>query len=199
MLSRHVNGAFWAAGIIFIAAVYPQMKAYQDSIVTFNKADLPPEVASAEEIPQIKIGQFEKYEIDALARNMYFEAANQGSAGMRGVAAVTLNRLFDRRHRFGRTIREVVYQRTARPIKSAHGKMLGYKTVCQFSWVCEKHSPPRGKNWVLAQMLAKQLYLRGDLVKNPVPTAQYYMNPSLTNVRWNKEQVAIIGAHHFYK
>src|SRR5690606_12607412 len=65
-------------------------------------------------------------ELQCLQKNVYYEARNQSEAGMRAVAAVTVNRA--RSTRFPDNICDVVYQRN--------------KRACQFSWVCQNKKPP---------------------------------------------------------
>jgi spore germination cell wall hydrolase CwlJ-like protein len=68
-----------------------------------------------------------------LAKNVYFEARNQGVAGQIAVAQVTLNRVNDRR--FPNTVREVVTQGLTK--KSWRGNIYPIKNKCQFSWYCD--------------------------------------------------------------
>lgn len=68
-------------------------------------------------------------EIDCLARNIYFEARNQSTAGMFAVGLVTLNRV--KSQRFPDTFCEVVHQakvdHNGNPVLHA----------CHFSWYCD--------------------------------------------------------------
>ena len=74
-------------------------------------------------------------QIECLAKNMYFEARGQGTAGVLAVSFVVLNRVND--HRFPNTICEVVYQAITRPSWKNKNKRYPIKNRCQFSWYCD--------------------------------------------------------------
>ena len=63
-------------------------------------------------------------QIECLAKNLYFEVGNQGTAGMLAVSSVVINRVND--DRFPNTMCKVIYQKRG--------------GVCQFSWYCDKKS-----------------------------------------------------------
>jgi spore germination cell wall hydrolase CwlJ-like protein len=85
-----------------------------------------PESVAAEE--------YDDQEVTWLAKNVYFEARNQGIAGQIAVAQVTLNRVKDRR--FPNTIKGVVTQSLYK--KSwRDGSPVPIKHKCQFSWWCD--------------------------------------------------------------
>ena len=65
-------------------------------------------------------------EVHCLAKNIYFEARNQGEYGKFGVAQATLNRVDS--PKFPDSICEVVFQ----PSNIANRRHL-----CQFSWYCD--------------------------------------------------------------
>ena len=76
--------------------------------------------------------------VECLALNMYYEARNQGSAGLLAVSAVVLNRVNDKR--FPNTICEVVYQgptreswKTKQTKTPFDAKFYPIKNRCQFS------------------------------------------------------------------
>jgi spore germination cell wall hydrolase CwlJ-like protein len=73
-------------------------------------------------------------ELTWLAKNVYFEARNQGVAGQLAVAMVTLNRVSDKR--YPNTIREVVTQGLTRA-SWLSGEQVPIKNKCQFSWYCD--------------------------------------------------------------
>jgi spore germination cell wall hydrolase CwlJ-like protein len=84
-------------------------------------------IAKAEESPSM-----------CLAKNIYFEAKNQGTAGWAAVASVTLNRVNDTR--YPNSICEVVYQGPARPSWKDPELMIPIRHKCQFSWYCDGKS-----------------------------------------------------------
>ena len=79
-----------------------------------------------------------------LAKNMYYEARNQGTAGWMAVTAVVLNRVND--DRFPNTICGVVQQGPTRPSWKDPKVRYPIKNRCQFSWFCDgKSDTPRNK------------------------------------------------------
>ena len=68
--------------------------------------------------------QDKEKQIECLAKNLYFEVGNQGTAGMLAVSSVVINRVND--DRFPNTMCKVIYQKRG--------------GVCQFSWYCDKKS-----------------------------------------------------------
>jgi spore germination cell wall hydrolase CwlJ-like protein len=74
-------------------------------------------------------------EVQCLAKNIYFEAKNQGTGGWLAVAFVTLNRVKDTR--YPNTICEVVYQGPSKPSWQDPKKQIPIRHKCQFSWFCD--------------------------------------------------------------
>jgi len=79
-----------------------------------------------------------------LAQNMYYEARNQGSAGILAVTAVVFNRVRD--SRFPNTICGVIKQgptreswktRKIKILPPKERKYYPVKNRCQFSWYCD--------------------------------------------------------------
>lgn len=128
---------------------------------------------------EIYLTEFQKKQINCLARNIYYEARNQSEIGQIAVAHVTLNR---RDHEwFPNRVCSVVYQPN------------------QFSWTIQlKHARPKNEEaWELALEIAKEIYLNsGD---DPTDGATFYHTHSV-NPRWNREMEvsAIIDDHIFY-
>ena len=79
-----------------------------------------------------------KVEKTCLAKNVYFEAKNQGKAGWLAVIFVTLNRVKDTR--FPNTICEVVYQGPTKPSWQNPNEEIPIRHKCQFSWYCDGKS-----------------------------------------------------------
>ena len=124
---------------------------------------LPDSVTNA---PQGDREEWIKQETTCLAKNIYFEARNQGTAGHIAVAAVTLNRVAD--DRYPNTICEVVYQGPHRPSWKGTGEMIPVRHKCQFSWYCDGKSdniPSRGTNGT-GQDAYKDIYLLSELLIN---------------------------------
>lgn len=116
-----------------------------------------------------------------LQKNIYFEARNQGREGMKGVAAVTLNRVND--PRFPDTICEVVYQRK------------------QFSWANRGDREPRltvkaeVRAWEMAGEVAERAML--GIMEHSVGQAQYFHTTSVRPGWRGMEPVITIRDHIF--
>jgi|TARA_R110000824_G_scaffold67401_4_gene174682 spore germination cell wall hydrolase CwlJ-like protein len=74
-------------------------------------------------------------EVTCLADNMYFEARNQGVAGLLAVTNVVMNRVADTR--YPDTICEVVQQGPTTLSWKGTGEHIPVKNRCQFSWYCD--------------------------------------------------------------
>jgi|TARA_B110000240_G_scaffold194918_1_gene243460 spore germination cell wall hydrolase CwlJ-like protein len=86
-----------------------------------------------------------------LAKNMYYEARNQGTAGLLAVSAVVLNRVND--PRFPNTVCGVIRQGPIRASWKKDGTYYPIKHRCQFSWYCD------GKNDIPKDIIRYELYL----------------------------------------
>jgi len=80
------------------------------------------------------ISTYSEQDVIWLAKNVYYEARNQGLAGRLAVAHVTINRVYDAR--FPNTIHEVVTQGPTRPSWRT-GEPFPIRHKCQFSWFCD--------------------------------------------------------------
>lgn len=148
-------------------------------------------------VPELRLTARDREQINCLATNAWQEAANQGEAGMRAVAAVTMNRLFD--GRYGRTVCDVVTAHWRVAERGRDGHVVSYRTHWEFSWLGLPHREPSGPTWRDAQRVAAQVYLRGDTVRDDTRGAKYYLNPALTPLRRDPGAVsAVIGDHTFY-
>ena len=127
-------------------------------------------------------------QLDCLARNIYHEAGYEPFEGKVAVAQVTINRAES--GQFPSDICQVVYQKN----------IVYEKVLCQFSWYCDSASlkkPMNGPVYIESMEVAKKVLLEGfrlPSVKNALYFHGDYINP-----KWNKEQVAKVGRHIFYK
>lgn len=123
-------------------------------------------------------------EVECLARNIYWEAGGEPEVGKVAVAAVTLNRVADRR--FPKDVCGVVAQRGA-------GK-------CQFTWACDgrRHVAPSGDRWREALAIAHRILHLG--YDDPTNGALFFHGVQ-ERTRWNhiRSMVAQIGNHMFYR
>jgi len=127
-------------------------------------------------------------QLECLSRNIYYEAGSEPFEGKVAVAQVTLNRVES--GKFPADVCKVIFQKN----------VFMERVVCQFSWYCEnagKLKPVHGPNYTESVAAAKKVLLenfRLDGLKEAMFYHADYVNP-----RWNKEKVAKIGRHIFYK
>lgn len=123
--------------------------------------------------------------ITCLARSIYWEAKNEGAAGMEAVASVVMNRL---RHKgFPNTICGVVMQ----------GREEG---ACQFSWWCDGRSDDAQEetHYAIAKEIARKA-LNRQLVDRTLGAMYFHQQKISPN--WSAEYLKTvqIGEHVFYK
>lgn len=127
-------------------------------------------------------------QLDCLAKNIYWEAANEPFEGKVAVAQVTLNRA--NHSKYPDDICQVVYQKSK----------VYEKVICQFSWVCEnKHKvrPVNPEAFAEAKKVAK-LVMFEDLRLPSLQTAIFY-HADYVNPGWRYPRLTKIGRHIFYK
>lgn len=127
-------------------------------------------------------------ELICLARNIYYEAANEPFEGQVAVAQVTLNRVES--NLFPNDVCKVVYQKN----------VIYEKTVCQFSWFCDRSSfikPIHKEAYEQSMEVAKKVLLEG--FRLPSIKESLFYHADYVNPKWRKERVAKIGRHIFYK
>lgn len=126
-------------------------------------------------------------QLDCLARNIYWEAANEPFEGKVAVAQVTLNRVDS--GRFADSVCGVVYQKN----------VFYQRVVCQFSWYCETNHRVRPINRELyreSEDVAKRVLLENFRLPG-LKEAMYY-HADYVNPGWNKPRIQKIGRHIFY-
>lgn len=127
-------------------------------------------------------------QLDCLARNIYFEAGNEPFEGKVAVAQVTLNRADS--GKFPSDICKVVYQKN----------IFYEKTVCQFSWYCDRVArirPMHSESYQESMLVAKKVLLEG--FRLPSLTEAMYYHADYVRPDWGREKIAKIGRHIFYK
>jgi len=127
-------------------------------------------------------------QLDCLARNIYHEAGYEPFEGKVAVAQVTINRAES--GQFPSDICQVVYQKN----------IVYEKVLCQFSWYCDSASlkkPMNGPVYVESMEVAKKVLLEGFRIDS-VKKALYY-HADYINPKWNREKIAKLGHHVFYK
>jgi len=138
-----------------------------------------------------------------LAKNIYFEAGVESTAGKLAVANVTLNRTLGTN--YPNTICEVVHE----GIHRYNAKIEEYVPVrdrCQFSWYCDGllDEPREGRTWESAQELAKKVLVNHHdkaLIDITDGATHYHANWMETYPKWSKKKkiMASIDRHIFYK
>lgn len=127
-------------------------------------------------------------QLDCLARNIYFEAGGEPFEGKVAVAQVTINRANS--GQFPGDICKVVYQKN----------IIYDKVLCQFSWYCEQATISRPKNKAVykeSEIVARQVLL--EEFRLPSLKHALYFHATHINPGWQREKVATIGGHVFYK
>ena len=134
-------------------------------------------------------------EIECMAKNIYFEAAVESTAGQLAVAQVTLNRV-ESKH-YPNTVCEVVYQGP----HTATG--FPKRDRCQFSWYCDGKDDEvrnKGKLWNTAHNLAKYVLKRQNDLLDITDGATHYHANYIDAPRWagQKRVTTSIDQHIFY-
>jgi N-acetylmuramoyl-L-alanine amidase len=128
-------------------------------------------------------------DLTCLARNIYFEARGEPTAGQYAVAEVTMNRVSSPHH--PDTVCEVVYEK--------HWESRRRRYVGAFSWTEMESIPaPRGIAWKRAKEVAETVY---DARHTPAVHGALFYHASYVEPAWakGKKQVAEIGTHIFYE
>jgi hypothetical protein len=127
-------------------------------------------------------------QLDCLAKNIYHEAASEPFEGKVAVAQVTMNRAANAG--FPNDICRVVYQKN----------VVYSKVICQFSWYCEtstKTRPIHQSAYRESYEVAKKVLLEGFRLAGL--TEALYYHATYVSPGWNRQQIAKIGNHIFYK
>jgi len=137
-----------------------------------------------------------------LADNMYFEARNQGTAGIIAVSNVVLNRVKSKD--YPNTICEVVRQGPHRESWRKNGVYHPVKHRCQFSWYCDGKSDEipsfDGDIFQLIYEYA-ELYLRPDVILIDITDGATHYHADYVFPEWRKSKTKTveIGDHIFYR
>jgi len=131
-----------------------------------------------------------------LAKNIYFESANQSMAGRLAVAHVVMNR--QESDLFPDNVCGVIYQAKTRV--NWKGNEVPIKHKCQFSWYCDGKSdePKDSQTWLKAIWIA-DLVLSGYYPD--ITEGSLWYHADFVEPYWSKqlELVATIDNHLFYK
>ena len=137
-----------------------------------------------------------------LAKNIYFEAGVESTAGKLAVANVTINRTL--RNNYPNTICGVVQEGKHRYNKRID-EYVPVRDRCQFSWYCDGlgDNPREGKTWKSAQELAKKVltnHYDKALIDITDGAMYYHANWMETYPSWSKKKkiMVSIDRHIFY-
>ena len=140
---------------------------------------------------------------DCLAKNIYFEAGVESTAGKLAVANVTINRKLN--DNYPNTICGVVHE----GIHYYNAKLKDHVPVrdrCQFSWYCDGRLdiPNEGRTWESAQILAVKVlesHYDNRLIDITDGATHYHANWMEKYPKWSKQKkvMASIDRHIFYK
>lgn len=138
--------------------------------------------------PSQVTAQFREQQLACLAKNIYHEAGGEPFEGKVAVAQVTLNRAAS--SKFPNDVCKVVYQKND----------FYEKTVCQFSWYCDRESAVKPLNKAVFEecmTVAKKVLLE-DFRLPSLQNALYFHGTHI-NPGWNREKIGTIGRHVFYR
>ena len=127
-------------------------------------------------------------QLACLAQNIYREAGYEPFEGKVAVAQVVINRT--KNGAFPDDICKTIQQKT----------VVGGKSICQFSWLCENPSilkPINPTAFNESMAVAKKVLLEGFRLDS-LKDALYYHNDQV-HPQWGKQKVSVIGHHTFYK
>ena len=139
-------------------------------------------------------------EVTCMAKNIFFDAAIESTAGKLAVAHVTLNRVDSKQ--FPSTVCEVVYE--GPHYTGSNGTLYPVRDRCQFSWYCDgKGDDPRegSRLWEDAQELAKYVLLRQEELPDITDGALHYHASYIDAPKWAKKTkiTTKIDTHIFYR
>ena len=142
-------------------------------------------------------------DLDCLAKNIYFEAGVESTAGKLAVANVTINRILSKE--YPNSVCGVVKE--GRHYYSARSETWEpLRDMCQFSWYCDGRGdvPNPGRTWESSKDLAKIVlgkHQQDILIDITDGATHYHANWMESFPRWSEEhkKVASIDRHIFYK
>jgi len=139
---------------------------------------------------------------ECLAKNIYFEAGVESTAGKLAVANVTINRASDKN--YPNTICEVV-QEGIHYYNATKDEYFPVRDRCQFSWYCDGllDEPREGRTWESAQELAERVLVNHydkALIDITDGATHYHANWMEKYPKWSyhKKVMASIDRHIFY-
>ena len=124
-------------------------------------------------------------QVDCLAKNIYYEAAQESYEGKLAVAQVTINRL--NHPDYPSDVCGVIYQKTG--------------STCQFSWVCENVDRVSKDKyiWEECMQIARRALTEDQVHEELAARNALYYHAVYVNPKWkNTKVIKKIGNHIFY-
>ena len=147
--------------------------------------------------------RYSNQDVDCLAKNIYFEAGVESTAGKLAVANVTLNRTVSTK--YPNSVCEVVKEGKHR-YNAKIEEWIPLRDMCQFSWYCDGRGddPNPGRTWEDAKDLATLVmhkYQKRILIDITDGATHYHANwmESFPSWSYQHKKVASIDRHIFYK
>lgn len=135
-----------------------------------------------------------------MAKNIFFEAATQSTAGKLAVANVVMNRV--KSSKWPNTICEVIEQ-GPRYYSDNSRQWIPKRDRCQFSWYCDGRSdvPKPGRYWRESQKVANYAISKSNNMLDITDGATHYHADYIDNPRWTykKKNTTTIDEHIFYR
>jgi spore germination cell wall hydrolase CwlJ-like protein len=180
------NQTYLAIGVgVFVANVmYVQYQDARISSIEQEVQSIHTDVMDIKNIVLEKTNTKVKYsdkDVECLARNVYYEAGIESTAGKYAVAQVTLNRV--KTGYWGKSICKVVYAK----------EQFSWTRVPKRAWVRLK-----GRAWDDSQAVAEATLAQGIRVKKLKTALFYHADYVKPNWRDQDKRVAKIGQHIFY-
>tara|TARA_A100001015_G_scaffold205938_1_gene230259 strand:+ start:410 stop:919 length:510 start_codon:yes stop_codon:yes gene_type:complete len=151
-------------------------------------------------VDKAEVDKFRHTEATCLAKNMYYEARNQGLAGQLAVSLVVMNRVKD--SRYPNTVCGVVEQGPTRESWKKNGTFYPIKNRCQFSWFCDGKSDDPKEPTTYKRLLDLALVLVYDdiqIVDFTEGATHYHADYVYPAWRKSKTKTVEIADHIFYR
>ena len=151
-------------------------------------------------IDKVEVDNFRLNEATCLAKNMYYEARNQGLAGQLAVSLVVMNRVKD--SRYPNTVCGVVEQGPTRESWKKNGTYYPIRNRCQFSWFCDGKSDEPKEPITYKRLLDLALVLVYDdiqIVDFTEGATHYHADYVFPAWRKSKTKTVEIADHIFYR
>ena len=141
-------------------------------------------------------------QVTCLAKNMYFEARNEGTAGVLGVTNVVLNRV--KSDLYPNTICGVIEDaKISQWWLKEKGLKKPIKHMCQFSWYCDGKSDEIKDHYTYNQLyvLAEGLVASNFKTLLDITDGALYYHADYVKPKWSRhfEKTVKIGRHIFYR